>query len=181
MAEFIVTRASLGRISTPAESAAVRHACRGGTSLPTLPTPVPHSDSPHSRMHGSSESCHYAHAAAATRCEARQQERQLEGASASVGLHKGGVVHLTHCRGHCIAFRPSIPPLQVAPSFACSVASLSRSPGHQLSGCHCLRSEILADYLLGWGGPSTCVTGHAVLQYTPSPSPDREQEIGYSR
>ena len=33
-------------------------------------------------------------------------------------------------RGHCVPFRLSIPPLQVAPSSACSVASLSQSPGH---------------------------------------------------
>ena len=47
------------------------------------------------------------------------------------------------------------PPLQVAPSFACSVASLNQSPGHQLSGCHGLRCGILTDYQLGWGRPST--------------------------
>ena len=44
--------------------------------------------------------------------------------------NKGGVARLAHDRGHCIAFWPSVPPLQVAPSFACSVASLSRCPGH---------------------------------------------------
>ncbi len=84
---------------------------------------------------------------------------------------KGGVTHLAHTRGHCITFWPSVPPLQVAPSFACSVASLSRFPGHQLPGFHSLRHGILADYLLGQGGPSTCVTGQAVLQCTPSPKP----------
>ena len=80
------------------------------------------------------------------------------------------VVHLTHARGHCIAFWPRIPPLQVAPSFACSVASLSRSPGHQLPGCHSLRRVILADYLLGQGGPSTCLAGHGMFQSTPTPN-----------
>jgi len=84
---------------------------------------------------------------------------------------KGGVVHLQLSRGHCIAFWPSVPPLQVAPSFACSVASLSRSPGLQLPGCHSLHCGILADYLLGWGRPSTCSTGHAEFQSTSSPSP----------
>ena len=44
--------------------------------------------------------------------------------------NKGGVMHLAHSRGHCSSFWPSVPPLQVAPSFACSVASLSRCPGH---------------------------------------------------
>ena len=43
---------------------------------------------------------------------------------------KDGVAHLAHTRGHCISFWLSVPPLQVAPSFACSVASLSRYPGH---------------------------------------------------
>ena len=50
------------------------------------------------------------------------------------------------------------PPLQVAPSFACSVASLSQSLGHQLSGCHNLHRGILTDYQLGWGKPSTWST-----------------------
>ena len=43
---------------------------------------------------------------------------------------KGVVAHHALARGHCIAFWLSIPSLQVAPRFACSVASLSRSPGH---------------------------------------------------
>lgn len=53
------------------------------------------------------------------------------------------------------------PPLQVAPSFACSVASLNQSPGHQLSGCHGLRCGILTDYQLGWGRPSTWLARRA--------------------
>jgi hypothetical protein len=83
----------------------------------------------------------------------------------------GRVVHLTHIRGHCITFWPSVPPLQVAPSSSCSSASLSRFPGHQMPGFHSLRHVILADYLLGQGGPSTCVTGHDMLQNTPSSNP----------
>ena len=63
--------------------------------------------------------------------------------------------------------------LQEAPSFACSVASLSRSPGLQLPGSHSLHCGILADYLLGWGRPSTCSTGLAEFQSTSSPSPHR--------
>ena len=43
---------------------------------------------------------------------------------------KDGVAHLAHTRGHCISFWLSVPPLQVALSFACSVASLSRYPSH---------------------------------------------------
>jgi hypothetical protein len=69
-----------------------------------------------------------------------------------------------------IAFWPSIPPLQVAPSFACPVASLSRS---RVFNCQdvSLHCGILADYLLGWGRPSTCSTGHAEFQSTSSSSP----------
>ena len=40
------------------------------------------------------------------------------------------VVRVLQSRGHCIPFRLTFPPLQVAPSSACSVASLSQSPGH---------------------------------------------------
>ena len=54
---------------------------------------------------------------------------------------------------------------------ACSVASLSQCPGHQLPGFRSLRHGILACYLLGQGGPSTCVTRRPMLQYTPSPTP----------
>ena len=70
---------------------------------------------------------------------------------------------------------PVSPPLKVVPSFACSVASLSRCPGHQLPGCHSLRRGILADYLLDRGGPSTCRAGHIVLQCTPSPNSRRDR------
>jgi hypothetical protein len=87
--------------------------------------------------------------------------------------NKGGVGHLLLSRGHCIAFWSSVPPLQVAPSCPCSVASLRRFPGHQLPGSLSLHWKILTDYLLGWGRPSTCSTGHAEFQSTSSPSPHR--------
>ena len=74
---------------------------------------------------------------------------------------KGGVVQVLLHRGHCTLFCHTIPPLQVAPSFACSVASLSQSPGHQLPGCHNLHCGILTDYQLGWGRPSTWFARHA--------------------
>ena len=64
---------------------------------------------------------------------------------------KGVVVHFTHARGHCKAFWPIVPPLQVAPSLACSVASLSRSPGRQLPDRRNLHYNDLADYLLARG------------------------------
>ena len=74
--------------------------------------------------------------------------------------NKGVVAHLAPSRGHCSAFNPTIPPLQVALSFACSVASLSQSPSFQLPGSHSLHYGLLADYLLGWGRASTCTAGH---------------------
>ena len=43
---------------------------------------------------------------------------------------KGVVVHHALTRGLCITFWLGVPSLQVAPRFACSVASLSQSPGH---------------------------------------------------
>ena len=63
--------------------------------------------------------------------------------------NKVEVVQLLSNRGHCTLFWPTIPPLQVEPSFACSVSSLSLSPGFQLPGCQPLRVKNLADYLLG--------------------------------
>ena len=80
--------------------------------------------------------------------------------------NKDTVAHLAPSSGHCKAFSSTIPPLQVALSFACSVASLSHSPSFQLPGWHGLRHGSLADYLLGWGRTSTCIAGHTKLQYT---------------
>ena len=71
-----------------------------------------------------------------------------------------GVARVAHRRGHCLPFWPIFPPLQVAPSFACSVASLNQCPGHQLPGYCSLHRRTLADYQLGWGRPSTWLTGH---------------------
>ena len=41
----------------------------------------------------------------------------------------GGVARVLLSRGPCSLFWPTVPPLQVVPSFACSVSSLSRYPG----------------------------------------------------
>ena len=62
---------------------------------------------------------------------------------------KDEVAHLTLSKGHRISLWPSVPPLQVAPNFACSVASLSRFPSHSPPGCNHLRGGILAGDLLG--------------------------------
>ena len=81
--------------------------------------------------------------------------------------NKDTVVHLAPSRGHCMAFSSTIPPLQVALSFACSVASLSHSPSLQLPGWHSLHRGSLADYLLGWGSTYTCAAGLTGLQHPP--------------
>ena len=91
---------------------------------------------------------------------------------------KGTVAHLTLSSGHCTAFSSTFPPLQVALSFACSVASLSLSPSFQLPGWHYLRGGTLADYLLGWGRASTCKAGHTKLWCTSIPkAPSGVQEL----
>ena len=92
--------------------------------------------------------------------------------------NKDTVVHLAPSRGHCMAFSSTIPPLQVALSFACSVASLSHSPSFQLPGWHRLHGGSLADYLLGWGRASTCTAGRAGLQCASMPKlPCGPQEL----
>ena len=92
--------------------------------------------------------------------------------------NKDTVTHLAPSRGHCEAFSSTIPPLQVALSFACSVASLSHSPSFQLPGWHRLHGGSLADYLLGWGRASTCTAGRAGLQCASMPKlPCGPQEL----
>ena len=76
---------------------------------------------------------------------------------------------------YCILFWLMFLPLQVAPGFACSVASLNQSPGHQLPGCHSLRCGTLADYLLGQDKPSTQFAGHVLLPHNPPPSSAKRQ------
>ena len=90
---------------------------------------------------------------------------------------KGGVVSRWYLhRGDDLkAFKASIPSLQVAASFACSVASLSRSPAFQLPGHHHLHDEVLADHQFDWGGLSTCTAAHAQCLLTPSPSQNLQE------
>ena len=73
------------------------------------------------------------------------------------------------------AFKSSIPSLQVAASFACSVASLSRSPAFQLPGHHHLHGEVLADHQFDWGGLSTCTAARVQCLLTPSPSQNLQE------
>ena len=117
-------------------------------------------------------SARHARASAPPRSRTRatlERERRREAPA------KGQVALATRTRGYCRSFWLTFPPLQAAPSFACSVASLSRFPDHQLPGCSHLRERILADYLLGWGAASAQSAGHAQLQTTPSPKPERNR------
>ena len=76
-------------------------------------------------------------------------------------VKKNFVVHLPLTRNACIASCIIIQPLQVVPSLACSVASLSHSPGHQLSDYRNLHHSNLTDYLLASGDSSDmpCMIG----------------------
>jgi hypothetical protein len=58
---------------------------------------------------------------------------------------------------HTFTFKLSIPSLQVACGFACSVASLSLCPHHQLPEHRNLHCNALADHQFDWGELSTCV------------------------
>ena len=78
-----------------------------------------------------------------------------------------GVVQLIHCRGHCIPLWAVFQPLQVVLSFACSVASLSRSPSHYLPCQLQLPEAATADYLFGKGNPSTWCAGLTTVHCTP--------------
>ena len=83
---------------------------------------------------------------------------------------KAQLCEFCNTEDYCTLFWPTVLPLQVVPGFACSVASLNQSPGHQLPGCHSLRRGTLAGYLLGQGMPSTQVAGLMLLPHTPLPS-----------
>ena len=80
-------------------------------------------------------------------------------------------------RGSCSLFSHTVPPLQVAPSFACSVASLSQFPDHQLPGFLDLHQGILADYLLGQGATSAQAAVLDTLRCTSSPTPRGFRDI----
>ena len=60
---------------------------------------------------------------------ASNAKKHLEEGSEREQEEKAGVVWLLPSRGHLVPFSLSIPPLHVEPSSACSVASLSQSPG----------------------------------------------------
>ena len=74
-------------------------------------------------------------------------------------------------RDHCLGFRATVSPLPVVPSFACSVASLSRFPGLERPGCQGLRPENLAGHRLGVDGarcPQELVWWFPLQSHNPS-------------
>ena len=74
-------------------------------------------------------------------------------------------------RDHCLGFRATVSPLPVVPSFACSVASLSRFPGLERPGCQGLRPENLAGHWLGVDGarcPQELVWWFPLQSHNPS-------------
>ena len=85
-----------------------------------------------------------------------ERERGRQGPARKVKKRWSGEQVELAQRRQLEAFKSSIPSLQVAASFACSVASLSRSPAFQLPGHHHLHGEVLADHQFDWGGLSTC-------------------------
>jgi hypothetical protein len=87
-------------------------------------------------------------------------------------LPKGWELYeLIYIRGHHLPLRLTFPPPRTPHGFACSVASLSRSPCHYLPGHHSLRRAALVECPLGQGKPSTQPVGHSADTHTPSASP----------
>ena len=87
------------------------------------------------------------------------------------------VAQVVCTRGICTPLRPAIPPLKAPLSFACSVASLSRSPGHYQPGHHSFRRVAPAECHLGWDKPSTCSAARSTVPNTAAATPhagDRE-------
>ena len=78
-------------------------------------------------------------------------------------------MQLSHARGCHMVFWEPIQPLQRVPRLACSVASLSWYPGHQLLKCYSLRCKTLTGYLLGKELPSAYTVTHSMQHCIPAP------------
>ena len=90
-------------------------------------------------------------------------------AYASRNTQKGVVMQLRHARGCHIVFWKPVQPLQRVPRLACSVASLSWYPGHQLLECYSLHCKTLTGYLLGKELPSAYTVTHSMQHCIPAP------------
>ena len=78
---------------------------------------------------------------------------------------------LIYIRGHHLPLRLTFPPPRTPHGFACSVASLSRSPCHYPPGHHSVIRVALVECPLGQGKPSTQPVGRSADTHTPSASP----------
>ena len=85
-------------------------------------------------------------------------------------------MQLRHARGCHMVFWKPIQPLQRVPRLACSVASLSWYPGHQLLKCYSLHCKTLAGYLLGKELPSAYTVTHSMQHCIPAPQVTAEPE-----
>ena len=95
-------------------------------------------------------------------------------------MKKGGVTQLRHTRGcHTVFWKP-VQPLQRVPRLACSVASLSCYPGHQLLKCYSLHHNTLAGYLLGKELPSAYTVALSMQHCIPAPEVTAEpgEQVG---
>ena len=96
-------------------------------------------------------------------------------------IQKGGVMQLRHARGCHMVFWKPVQPLQRVPRLACSVASLSWYPGHQLLKCYSLHCKTLADYLLGKELPSAYTVTHSMQDCIPAPQVTAEPIVNEKR
>ena len=93
------------------------------------------------------------------------------------GQEKGGVMQLRHVRGCCTVFWKPVQPLQRVPRLACSVASLSLYPGHQLLECYSLHCKTLTGYLLGKEPPSAYTATHNMQHCISAPKVTAEPHV----
>ena len=94
-------------------------------------------------------------------------------------MKKGGVMQLRHARGCHMVFWEPIQPLQRVPRLACSVASLSWYPGHQLLKCYSLHCKTLTGYLLGKELPSAYTVTHSMQHCIPAPQVTAEPKMNH--
>ena len=87
----------------------------------------------------------------------------------NIASRKGVVMQFSHARGCHMVFWKPVPPLQRVPRLACSVASLSRYPGHQLLRSCSLHCKTFTGYLLGKELPSAYTATHSMQDCIPAP------------
>ena len=86
-----------------------------------------------------------------------------------------------YARECCTAFWQPFRPLQRVPRLACSVASLSLYPGHQLLECYSLHCKTLTGYLLGKEPPSAYTATHNMQHCISAPKVTAEPNVVCTR